>query len=398
MDIIFSETDQIREEVVTPLELRALRRARHGLIVDELPHEDKREIRLRLGPKSGYVGSVTLPGGRRIVVHPKAKVQSLPEMLALAYRSIATPPRVGRTHMSSATPTEWLLVQLAAEIHNLLARGLRRGYMERRESLPFVRGRSRPVLNPAQLPFLDCEYTDFLADTLENRLLRGVLEFLAPAVKNRSVRRAYDDALGYLGDVSPIRPSLAHFDAVSLTRLNQHYKPSLRLARLALEGSGIVDSAGDHATAAFFVRMWSVWENAAASALRDAGVTNLLEKPRYSNVFVQDGGFPSRSVTVEPDLVIGHRLRPTLVVDLKWTPVLIKRHGSFQLNNSHLYQVAAYTSGLGCDGILLYPLMDQEVHSSYKLGGRRITVRTVDLSQPGLTGLHQAAADIASGL
>jgi 5-methylcytosine-specific restriction enzyme subunit McrC len=154
MDISFSETDPTREEVVTPLELRALRRARHGLIVDELSDEGEGGVRLRLGPKPGYAGSVTLPGGRRIIVHTKAKVQSLPEVLALAYRTLAPPPRIGRTHMDSATPTEWLLVQLAAEVQELLGRGLRRGYIERRASLPFVRGRTRPILNPTQLPFL----------------------------------------------------------------------------------------------------------------------------------------------------------------------------------------------------------------------------------------------------
>jgi 5-methylcytosine-specific restriction enzyme subunit McrC len=398
MDISFSETDPTREEVVTPLELRALRRARHGLIVDELSDEGEGGVRLRLGPKPGYAGSVTLPGGRRIIVHTKAKVQSLPEVLALAYRTLAPPPRIGRTHMDSATPTEWLLVQLAAEVQELLGRGLRRGYIERRASLPFVRGRTRPILNPTQLPFLDCEFADFVSDTPENQLLRGVLELLAPAVKNPAVRRAYDDALSYLGDVSLIRPSLAHFDRVSLNRLNQHYKPSLRLARLALEGSGVVDSAGDHAAAAFFVRMWRVWENAAASALRDAGATSLLEKPRYSDIFVQDNGYPSRSVTIEPDLVIGRRLTPNLVIDLKWAPALIKRHGRLQLNNSHLYQMASYTSGLGCDGVLLYPLMDEEVKSAYVFGGRRITIRTVDLSQPGLAGLREAASEIVATL
>src|SRR3546814_12766476 len=84
---------------------------------------------------------------------------------------------------SSDLPTDWLLVQLAGEVHELLGRGLRRGYVERRERLPFVRGRTRPILNPAQLPFLDCEYTDFIADTPENQLLRGVPELLAPGVQ-----------------------------------------------------------------------------------------------------------------------------------------------------------------------------------------------------------------------
>ena len=183
-----------------------------------------------------------------------------------------------------------------------------------------MRGRTRPILNPAQLPFLDCEYTDFIADTPENQLLRGVLELLAPGVQNRTVRRQYDDALSYLADVSLIRPSLGHFDRVRLNRLNQHYQPSLRLARLALEGAGVVDSAGSITAPAYFVLMWQIWENAAAAALRDAGVRDLVEKPRYGSAFLHQHGQPNLTVTIEPDLVIGRRQSPRMVIDLKWGP------------------------------------------------------------------------------
>lgn len=395
-EIHLTETDSAREEYFTSAEVRALRRARHGLVIDELG-ADHNGVRVRFGPKTGYAGSVSLPGGRRIIVQPKADVQSLPELLALAYRTLAPPPSAGSANVESTAPSDWLLVQLAGEVHELLSRGLRRGYVERRERLPFVRGRTRPILNPAQLPFLDCEYTDFIADTPENRLLRGVLELLAPGVQNRAVRRQYDDALSYLGDVSPIRPSLAQFDRVRLNRLNQHYLPSLRLARLALEGAGVVDSAGSITAPAYFVLMWQIWENAAAAALRDAGIHDLIQKPRYSNAFVHQGGQPNLSVTIEPDLIVGRRTSPRMAIDLKWGPVLIKdRQSRRRLRNAHLYQIGTYATALDCDGMLLYPLMEDEVASVYQFNGHRIHVRTVDLSQHDLAGLRSAAEDIAS--
>lgn len=398
-EIHLTETDPAREETFTPAEVRALRRARHGLVIDELASDPQGRVRVRIGPRTGYAGSVSLPGGRRITVHPKAAVHSLPELLALAYRTLAPPPRAGTTTVDSATPTDWLLVQLAGEIHELLGRGLRRGYVEQRERLPFARGRTRPILNPAQLPLLDCEYTDFIADTPENQLLRGVLELLAPGVQNRAVRRQYDDALSYLGDVGLIRPSLRHFDRVRLNRLNQHYQPSLRLARLALEGAGVVDSAGSITAPAYFVLMWQIWENAAAAALRDAGITDVVEKPRYGAAFLHQRGQPNLSVTIEPDLVIGRRQNPRMVIDLKWGPVLLTdRHGRRRPRNPHLYQIATYATALDCDGLLLYPLMDDEVDAEYSFNGHRIFIRTVDLGQPDLAGLRSAAEDLAASL
>lgn len=397
-EIHLTETDSPREATFTRAEARALKRARHGLVVDELTTDDD-GVRVRFGPRAGYAGSVVLPGGRRIIVHPKAEIHNLSELLALAYRTQAPPPRAGTANVDSATPTDWLLMQLAGEVQELLGHGLRRGYVERREPLPFVRGRTRPILNPAKLPFLDCEFTDFIADTPENQLLRGVLELLAPAVRNPSVRRQYDDVLSYLGDVSLIRPSLSHFDRVRLNRLNQHYQPSLRLARLALEGAGVVDTAGSITAPAYFVLMWQIWETATAAALRDSGIHDLVEKPRYGSAFTHRHGQPNLSVNIEPDLIVGRRNSPRLAIDLKWAPALLKnRHGRLRFRNPHLYQIATYATALNCDGLLLYPLMNDRVDAEYEFNGKRILIRTVDLNLPNLSGLRKAAEDIAAGL
>ena len=394
-DIQLRETGPGAEFDVTGAELRALRRARHGLSVQELGSVRTNLTRVHISARTGYAGSVILPGGRRVVVHPKAEIAHLPDLLALAYRTLAPPPRAGSAAVASSTPSEWLLLQLAAEVHDLLSRGLRRGYVEKRERLPFVRGRTRPVLNPAQLPFLDCEYADFVADTPENRLLRGTLELLSPAVSNRAVRRMFDDALGYFGHVSPVRPSVIHFDRLHLTRLNQHYEPSLRLARLALEGAGVVDAAGAATAPAYFVLMWKVWENAVASALRDAQVMPLIEKPMWADKYVQLSGHPKVTVGIEPDLVIGPRQRPHLVIDLKWAPVRTPdQRGRRRLKNAHLDQMASYTSALGCDGVLLYPLMEDAVQSTYSFNGRKIHIKTVDLSRPDLAGLIESVQEI----
>lgn len=391
-DLEYSETSLPRDVQVTQSEVRALRRARHGLSLEELADD-----RVRLGPRIGYVGSVQLPTGRRVVVSPKAAVSSIPELLSLAYRTMAPPAVAGSTAVEDATPADWLLLQLAGEVNALLSRGLRRGYVEARETLPFVRGRVRPPLNPARLPLLDCHYADFTADTLENRLLRGVLELFAPAARNRHVRKQIADATNAFAEVQPTRPSSASFDGVTLTRLNKHYEPSLRLARLALEGAGVVDAAGVQTAPAYFVPMPKVWETAVAAALRDAGLAP-LEQPQFSDRFVQQRGEPNVRVAFKPDLLIGRRLDPKMVIDLKWAPAMRLHHGRKRLQNEHLYQLATYCTALGCDGLLLYPLMDDEVNSTYEFNGRKLSLRTIDLGQPGLAELRSFSDQLAQSL
>lgn len=390
-DLDFVETDATREVPVSPAELRALRRAQHGLVVEDLG-----DGRARVGPRQGMVGTVLLPSGRRIVVRPKVRLDSLSELLALAYRTMAPPASAGAAAVEDATPTDWLLLQLTGEVEALLAHGLRRGYVERRELLPFVRGRMRPPLNPSRLPMVDCEFADFVLDPPENRLLRGALELVAPAARNPYVRARLRDALAAFGNVALMRPSTSAFDRVRVTRLNAHYQPALRLARLALEGAGVEDAAGAETAPAYFVPMWRVWEEALASAISDAGVRRLHAQPEFGDRFVQLSGTPKLRITLRPDLLVGSRVHPSFAVDLKWAPPLALRHGKRRVRNEHLYQLATYCSALGCDGMLVYPRFDDRIESVYEFEGRRLYLQTVDLSLPTLADLRRVADRIAS--
>lgn len=390
-DLEFVETEPTREVPVFAGELRALRRAQHGLVVEDLA-----DGRARVGPRQGMVGTVLLPSGRRVVVRPKARLHSLSELLALAYRTMAPPASAGAAAIEDATPTDWLLLQLAGEVEALLAHGLRRGYVERRELLPFVRGRMRPPLNPSRLPMVDCEFADFVLDTPENRLLRGALELVAPAAHNAHVRARLRDALAAFGNVALTRPSTSAFDRVRVTRLNAHYQPALRLARLSLEGAGVEDAAGANTAPAYFVPMWRVWEEALASAISDAGVRRLHAQPEFADRFVQLSGAPKLRITLRPDLLIGSRVHPRFAVDLKWAPPLVLRHGKRRARNDHLYQLATYCSALGCDGMLVYPRFDDDIESVYEFEGRRLYLQTVDLSLPTLADLRRVADRIAS--
>ena len=161
-----------------------------------------------------------------------------------------------------------------------------------------------------------------------------------------------------------------------------------------MEGAGVEDTAGTATAPAFFVPMWRVWESAMASALRDSGVTLLHEQPEFGDRFTFVSGRPRLRVTLRPDLLVGVRSTPTLAIDLKWRPALVLRHGKKRLRNDHLYQLAAYCVGLRCDGVLLYPLMDDVVDSSYEFSGQRIDIRTVDLSAPALGDLRRVADDV----
>lgn len=384
-----NETDGPVIVSADPRETRALRRAKNGLSVEE-----RLDGRVSVGPRKGFVGSLSLPGGGRVVVRPKAPVGAPTALLALAYRTMAPPASIGSTDFAESTPSDWLLVQLAAEIERLLAQGLRRGYEDRRELLSVVRGRMRPLLNPARLPMVDCEFSEFTLDTPANRLLRGSLELLAGLATHKATRRKLRESLQSMAMVPFEHPTREAFGTLRLDPLATYYEPALNLCRLAIEGSGL-DEAGTSSAPAFFILMWRVWESALANALRDAGLRHVREQPKFSDRVVHVTGSPSPTVSLTPDILLGPRDAPTLVIDAKWAPPLQNHYGTMRLNNAHLYQLAAYCNGLDCDGVLVYPRFDTTVDTTYVFNGRRLRVLTVDLGGADLSGLHAAAKTIS---
>jgi 5-methylcytosine-specific restriction enzyme subunit McrC len=388
-DLSFTETSAPVAIDVSARERRALGRASGGLTITDAP-----DGRVWVGPREGYVGSLALPGGRRVVVRPKAEVGSLPALLALAYRTMTLPSRAGDATFDRAPPSDWLFLQFATELERVVAIGLRRSYVEQREILPFVRGRLRPVLNPALLPGADCEYTDFTLDTRENRLLRGTAEIALRVAQHPEVRKRLRDALSYFAAVAHAHPQLRDFERMSLPPLAQYYDPALRLARLVLEGSGATDVKAPTRNSAFFVLMWRVWENALYNAALDAYGGRVLFQPGYADIITHQSGTPSTAVTLKPDIVIGSRQRPRLVVDAKWSRAVTKRHGKWRYDTSHLAQIVTYCEGLDCDGALIYPLMDQPVNATYEFRhGRSIRIVTVDL-HTDLQSLTATVADL----
>lgn len=142
--------------------------------------------------------------------------------------------------------------------------------------------------------------------------------------------------------------------------------------------------------------MWRVWERAIASGLSDAGIHRLHEQPEFGDRFAQISGAPKLRITLRPDLLIGSRARPSFAVDLKWAPPLALRHAKRRVRNEHIYQLATYCTALGCDGMLVYPRIDDDIESVYEFEGRRLYLQAIDLSVPGLADLRRVADRIAS--
>ena len=391
-DLEFIETSPTKRIQVSRDERRVLERLAHRLTVS--PAGDSA---LDLGPRQGWVGTVLLPSGRRVVVRPKVEINSVFDLMAMAYRTLSPPPRIGASLAKRAEPSDWLAIQLLAEIEFLLAQGLRRGYVDVQERLSFIRGRILWAQTArASPPTVIAELSDFVADTPENRLIRSVLESLALLRLQKEVRHRLADCLSAFREVRFVRPTARLFDSIALSRLNRHYESTVELCKLYIEGAGVDDSLGELTVPAFFVPMWRIFERALFAALRDATGMRVTSGPEFGSSFVHVAGEPAYAITLKPDVLIGPRTNPRLVVDAKYSNPIRPHHGSAKFKNEHLYQVTTYCKALGCDGYLIYPEHDTPVNVTYDFEGTRVGVRTIDLSTPDAAALLDVASELAA--
>jgi len=341
----------------------------------------------------GHVGTAALSPETVVSVITKVPVANILLLASLAYRTLPIPPAVGDALLESVEDVvDWLAVLLVTEIHALLARGLRQDYVVVEDQLPYVRGRLRFDANPysARHGLTACEFADFLPDIPENRVLRASLEVLATQRLLPGIRVRVEQLLRSFQGVAFIRPTKGLLASCRITRLNRHYRPALELCRLLLDQAGMGLGVGSVGAPAYFFPMDMVFQEAVTSLLQ----SQLPAVSRQTGRSYQPvAATPTRPFTFSADIVIG--APPQLVIDTKYAaPEVRNRYGGWSFHNDNVYQVVFYALSLGCPAVLVYPRLERDVDVVFDIEGIAVSLLTVDLSEPGLPGLHALAAKV----
>ena len=79
-----------------------------------------------------------------------------------------------------------------------------------------------------------------------------------------------------------------------------------------------------------------------------------------------------------------------LIIDTKYYKDALQRYyDSEKINSGNLYQLNAYLTNLealgeenkSCEGMLLYPTVEDELNLSYNMNDHKISIRTINLNQ-----------------
>lgn len=292
---------------------------------------------------------------------------------------------------------------LTVVVERRLRRSLSRGYVDRREALPRVRGRIDWLKTECGMLLrrgkVMCRYEDLTQNTPRNRLVRVALEQMSRRVRNSDLAADCRQLAGVLAAAGVVTalPTRAEMSRDRIARHDSDDRLMVAASRLALD-LVLPSEAGNDAYATRLQRdetlLRTIFERAIAGLYRhelhgrDGWRVN-AQKSLYWQAKQPTSGMTGRLPSMTADIVLERGSR-RIVVDTKFTNALKPRqYGGSGFDSGHIYQIYAYLrsqAGNGDDvadaaeGILLYPAVDEVMDEAVTIQGHRLRFVAVDLS------------------
>ncbi len=297
-----------------------------------------------------YVGSINVDG-LQVLVRPKIPLRNLFLLLEVGLKERDWHDEAVRFE-TTGDLLPALVSFFARTTETTLARGLYHSYREQRDRLVALRGRvdiARQLAQPGVVIPTACRFTEFTADLIENSYLKAaVSRSLRVAGVQPIDRRRLMQHLVTLEDVGDVPHRHTDDDRVVFTRLNEHYKPALRLARLVLANLTLRDAVGETQASSFMLDMNELFERFVTERLRRALRGRLDVKDQHRDRLDEE-----RTVAIKPDLLFRSGGSSRFVADIKYKltdDAAAGRHPDY-------YQLLAYTTALDLsEGVLIYCL------------------------------------------
>jgi len=367
---------------------RKLARSTRG-ILEVSPEPDGGQWKITA---TNYVGTLNA-AGLQVLIRPKINLANLLVLLDLGIPATAW-QEGDFAYRSRPDLLRAFVAFFARSLEELSAHGLHRSYQREQDRLLALRGRIdfAAQIKKAFLPApIACVFDEYTADIAENRYLLGVAnQLLRLGSIDPNTRAVLLHASSRFEDVTPILPTAADIDRLTLTRLNQHYRPTLQLARLVVENLTISDETGAYTAGSFLLDMNKVFEGYVTRRLR-AALRSRLQVCDQTHRCLGVGG----KVPIYPDLEFRRHDEVVFVGDVKY-----KVAPSGKARTDDYFQLLAYCTVLGLShGVLIYAQVDDgdtapDHNIEVVTGGQRLTTYRLNLAGTA-AGIEASVAQLA---
>jgi 5-methylcytosine-specific restriction enzyme subunit McrC len=280
----------------------------------------------------------------------------------------------------SASLVEAVAYLFALHVRRAISRGVLHGYRNEEDALSVVRGRLRfdeqIRRRFGRFPPAEVRFDEFTVDIIENQLIKAALARLGRMrLRSACTRRLLKALTGPFQAVASVGFDDRHLPSVTYTRLNEHYRSAIALAKLILRSTAFDVRHGTVRATALLVDMNRVFEDFVVTGLREALGASEREFPQGAHgrtLRLDRAG----AINLYPDLSwwIGGRCR--FVGDVKYKRIC------GNASNDDLYQLLAYAVAANLtDALVIYSAGDPEART-YEIEHlhMRLHVLTLDLS------------------
>ena len=363
--------------------------------------------------KAGSIVGALEIEGLSLSIEPKVTIQRL--LYLALYAAGEVKPQDESfpfERVEDVTLADLLAWHLGRAAGRAFRQGLWQGYRVREEALHTVRGRimvAEQIRRRFDMPLpVEVRYDEYTEDVLANRLIKAAARLLRGMRLNASEAREglrHIDAT--LENVTPVRYPPNDVPEVKFTRLNDHYKEAVAIARLILRhwfhtAHRAKDDDNEVRALGFLMDMNVVFQQFVTRKLRE--VMRASE-----NTLRSDEDIPRRTLDtkgrfeLKPDLSWWDGDNCTFVGDVKYKNIGTddRDDGRRKVPSADLYQALAYATAFDCNlpgALLVYAKgeADPVVHQ-IRHAGKRIEVVAVEL-EGEIAAIDQSIESLAKSV
>lgn len=275
-------------------------------------------------------------------------------------------------------------------VSSQIKRGLGKEYILQTEPLSTVRGKidiSSSIKNQTIIKKqLVCSYDEFSVNSYMNRIIRTTMELLLRSDISKSRKKELRKLLVFFGDVQSLEINSIDW-RIQYNRNNQTYQMLISICFLIVKG--LLQTTSDGTT-----KLMDFLDEQRMCRLYEKFILEYYKKefPKLKVTASQipwdlDDDESDMLPVMQSDIMLSDK-KKTLIIDAKYySRTMQVQYDVHTLHSGNLYQVYTYVKNLDKDrtgnvsGMLLYAKTDEVMlpHNSYKMGGNKISVDTLNL-------------------
>ena len=324
-------------------------------------------------------------------------IQNIYYLLCYAWNKLEESEIVNVNEIDSTELIDLFAKVLSNSCSRLLKQGLDRYYVEHEDVIMGIKGKfnfsATIKQNVLPLSKTACIYDEFDYDILHNQILKTTIGKLLRTMNlDSSIKDELYKVYLKLPPISEIVIRKAMFNQIRLHRNNYHYDFILKVCQIVNENLLIDESKGNYKFKDF------TREEKAMARLFEAFVRNFYKIETDFSVSSDSIKWQFESDNAEdldmlPAMLTDITLQgknQKIIIDTKYYKEAFQtRYDKQKINSSNLYQLFSYLKNqemdseitLNCEGILLYPSIQNDFVHSFKYERHKIRIMAINLNQ-----------------